>query len=249
MFWIHGFSILLFLGLGHRFSRVSAIKLINYNLLVNFATGLGVFLLVKPLVRYLAGYLNWKLISLDFGPAWLHFIFAFLLIDFSRYWLHYAHHRVPFFWRFHRVHHSSRSLDASSGLRMHAFDFIQLGMIPSFWFGLLFDISTWDEWLLPSVLSVGIVFDAFQHSSLRFPLSHPLCKLWHMMLNNPHFHAWHHVRDARLCDGNYGNVLLIWDRIFDTDVTKATLPSEFGITDEQNIKNDPISLQFLRPLR
>lgn len=249
MFWIHGISILVFLGLGNRFSRSPKFPLINRNLLVNFATGLGIFLLIKPLVKWLADALDWKLISLDFGPAWLHFIFAFLLIDFSRYWLHYAHHRIPFLWQFHRVHHSSSSLDSSSGLRMHAVDFIQLGMLPIFWFGFLFDISSWNEWLLPSVLSVGIVFDAFQHSSLRFPLKNPICKLWHTMLNNPHFHAWHHVKDAHLCDGNYGNVLLIWDRIFETDVTKSTLPPEFGITEDQALAVDPVSLQLLRSPR
>ena len=245
MFWVHGLSILLFLGLGHRFSRTKNV-LINRNLLVNFATGLGIFLLIKPIVAWLGDSLSWQLISLDAGPSWLHFIFAFLLIDFSRYWLHYVHHRVPFFWQFHRVHHSSSSLDASSGLRMHFVDFIQLGLIPIFWFGVLFDISSWNEWLLPSVLSVGVVFDAFQHSSLRFPLQNPICRVWHMLLNNPHFHAWHHVRDARLCDGNYGNVLLIWDRIFDTDVTKKNLPAEFGITEEQALRVDPLSLQLLR---
>ena len=238
---------MIFLILGNHFSRAPKFKLINRNLLVNFATGLGIFLLIKPIVKWIAESLNWKLISLDFGPVWLHFIFAFLLIDFSRYCLHYVHHRVPFFWQFHRVHHSSSSLDATSGLRMHVFDFVQLGMIPIFWFGLLFDTSTWNEWLLPSVLSVGVVFDAFQHSPLRFPLHNPFCKTWHMILNNPHFHAWHHVKDARLCDGNYGNVLLIWDRIFDTDVTKSNLPTEFGITEDQSLAIDPVSLQILRP--
>lgn len=246
MFWIHALSILVFLGLGRLFSRNTNQKLITKDLLVNFATGLGIFLLIKPVVTWLSESLDWKLLSLDIGPSWLHFLFAFVLIDGSRYWVHYAHHRVSILWKFHRVHHSSETLDASSGLRMHAVDFIQLGLIPIFWFGLLFDISAWEEWLLPSALSVGIIFDAFQHSSLRFPLQNPVCKAWHRFLNNPHFHAWHHIKDAQLCDGNYGNVLLVWDRIFRTDVTKEALPPEFGITDDQAIVIDPISLQLLR---
>ena len=246
MFWIHGLSILIFIGLGHQFSRNTKSKLITLDLLINFITGLGIFLLIKPLVTMLSGALTWKLLSLDFGSSWLNFLFAFILIDFSRYWVHYAHHRIAILWKFHRVHHSSKTLDASSGLRMHAIDFLQLGLIPIIWFGLLFDIKDGDEWLLPAVLSVGIIFDAFQHSSLRFPLQHPLCKTWHRFFNNPHFHAWHHIKDAHLCDGNYGNVLLIWDRIFGTEVTKEHLPTEFGITDDQSIVIDPLSLQLLR---
>jgi len=48
MFWIHGLSILVFLGLGHQFSRNTNQKLITKDLLVNFANGLGIFLLIKP---------------------------------------------------------------------------------------------------------------------------------------------------------------------------------------------------------
>ena len=54
-----------------------------------------------------------------------------------------------------------------------------------------------------------------------------------MLLNNPHFHVWHHTRDGTEIDGNYGNSLLIWDRLFGTDVTQDKIPLELGITAEQ----------------
>ena len=60
--------------------------------------------------------------------AWGYFLATFLALDFLRYWLHRLHHRVPFFWQFHRVHHSSEHLNATSGLRMHAFDLVQLAL-------------------------------------------------------------------------------------------------------------------------
>ena len=71
-------------------------------------------------------------------------------------------------------------------------------------------------------------------------------KIWHMLLNNPHFHVWHHTRDGMKIDGNYGNSLLIWDRLFGTDVTQDNIPSNLGIAADQALQNDPISLQMLR---
>ena len=101
--------------------------------------------------------------------------------------------------------------------------------------------------MLPSVLLVGTFFDAFQHANIRFSIEHPVGKLWACSLNNPHFHAWHHVREANGQDGNYGNVLLIWDRTFGTEVTQAQLPDALGLNSSQALQtSDPLSLQLLR---
>lgn len=242
----HGLALGVFSVLGHLLARYPQ-SLIRRDNIINVTTGLGILVVLKPLMGWINSVLDWHLVSLASFPAWAQFLFAFLLLDFSRYWLHYMHHRVPFFWQFHRVHHSSRTLDATSGLRMHIVDFIQLALLPTLFFTAIFDIRAWSEWMLPSVLLVATFFDAFQHSNMRFNIEHPLGKAWHTLLNNPHFHAWHHVRDANNRDGNYGNVLLIWDRLFGTEVTEDTLPDLLGVSDDQNLQNDPLSLQLLRP--
>jgi sterol desaturase/sphingolipid hydroxylase (fatty acid hydroxylase superfamily) len=50
-----------------------------------------------------------------------------------------------------------------------------------------------------------------------------------------------------LCDGNYGNVLLFWDRLFGTDVTGAEPPPLMGIDGDQRLENSLLGLQLLRP--
>jgi sterol desaturase/sphingolipid hydroxylase (fatty acid hydroxylase superfamily) len=214
-------------------------------------TGLSILLIFKRVVPWVCENLNIQLIELhlfelNITEPFLQFAVAFVLIDFSRYCLHFAHHRIPFLWSFHRVHHSSEVLDATSGLRMHFVDFIQLSLLPIFWFYLIIDVSSWADWVVPSALGIGVVFDAFQHSNMRFDLNRPLNRAWHRIFNNPHFHIWHHTRDATLCDGNYGNTLLIWDRIFRTEVTQSNIPPLLGITSDQALKNDLLSLQLLR---
>ena len=242
---IHGLALGLFTLLGHILARGSQ-RLIRRDTLINVGTGLGILILIKPLMIWLNPKLTWHLLSLESLPPILQFALAFIALDFTRYWLHFMHHRVPFFWQFHQVHHSSRTLDATSGLRMHFLDFIQLALLPTILFSTIFDVTSWSEWMLPSVLLVGTLFDAFQHSNMRFDITHPLGKMWHRFLNNPHYHAWHHVRNVEGQDGNYGNVLLIWDRLFGTEVTQGHIPNEMGLADSNNLINDPVSLQLLR---
>lgn len=171
---------------------------------------------------------------------------VFLLLDFTRYWVHYADHRVPWLWSFHRTHHSSEHLNATSGLRMHVVDIVQLTLIPTALFGVLFDISGFHPAVLPGVLLVGAFFDAFEHANLAVDTRRPLFRAWNLLLNNPHFHSWHHTRDGAKKDGNYGQTLTIWDRLFGTDVTEPLPPALYGLEDSQAIEHTALGMQLLR---
>ena len=57
-------------------------------------------------------------------PLWLQFLAIIFVADFSQYWIHRAFHRVPWLWRVHAVHHSSRVMDWMAGSRLHLFDVI-----------------------------------------------------------------------------------------------------------------------------
>ena len=176
----------------------------------------------------------------------MQFLLAFLLLDLSRYAVHYADHRVPLLWRFHRVHHSSEKLNATSGLRMHVVDLFQLTAIPILVFGVVLDTSSFASWVVPSALALGILFDSFQHANIAMDMSKPWNRAFNLVLNNPHFHSWHHTRDGHLRDGNYGNVLVLWDRIFRTDVTQDELPDAFGLPQDQQLEQGVIGLQAMR---
>ena len=51
--------------------------------------------------------------------VWVQIVVAVVFLDFLTYALHRAYHRVPFFWRFHVVHHTDLDLDVSSASRFH----------------------------------------------------------------------------------------------------------------------------------
>ena len=129
---------------------------------------------------------------------------------------------------------------------MHVVDFVQLQIIPLVIFAVVFSETGTADWVAEAALGMGIFFDCFQHSNMRWDVSKPFQGLWHKLLNNPHFHSWHHTRDGQLCDGNYSNTLIIWDRIFGTEVTQDHSPELLGLDGDQRIRNSFIGWQLLQ---
>ncbi|MDB6039804.1 MAG: Fatty acid hydroxylase superfamily protein, partial [Verrucomicrobiales bacterium] len=52
------------------------------------------------------------------SPGW-HVGLAIVALDFWTYWWHWLNHRIPFFWRFHRMHHSDVFMDVTTANRFH----------------------------------------------------------------------------------------------------------------------------------
>src|SRR5471030_2576998 len=52
-------------------------------------------------------------------PVWFKLVLVVLLAELWSYWAHRLAHRIPFLWRFHRVHHSVDHLTWISALRQH----------------------------------------------------------------------------------------------------------------------------------
>jgi lathosterol oxidase len=153
---------------------------------------------------------------------------------------------VPFLWQFHKVHHMAEQLDASTGLRMHAADFLQLSALPILLFGLLLDTSGWPAWIIIAVMGVGQVMDGFSHANTLMPEG-PFFRAWNLLFNSPNFHAWHHTRNGHIIDGNYSNTLIIWDRLFGTDVSHGRPPELYGVIEDRTLGNDLLSWWLLRP--
>jgi sterol desaturase/sphingolipid hydroxylase (fatty acid hydroxylase superfamily) len=237
-----------FLGVGLLHPRVKQ-GLFLPETAVNLATG-GLLFLVRVLLVF--GVSKLALAPGGFlDGAWIQspgfqFVVAFLLLDFTRYWVHRADHRVAFLWRFHRVHHSSERLNATSGLRMHAVDLLQLSAIPGLLYFVILDVSSFAPWVIPGALAVGIVFDSFQHANIGMNMEKRFNRAFNVLLNNPHFHSWHHTRDGHLRDGNYSNVLVVWDRLFGSQVTQAQPPETFGLPADQQLEQGVLGLQSLR---
>jgi len=247
---IQGVAMSAFLLLGAAIPRDRAQGMVTRDTLINLVTGGALFVVRVTLVAWIAARSSVGVLDLAIlDQGWMQAIVGLLLIDVIRYWLHRAHHQVSWLWTFHRVHHSSERLDATAGLRMHVVDFLQLSLLPLLLFSVVLDTTAWAPWVVPAVLSVGAVSDAFQHANLRWNPQHPMARAWGTLLNHPHFHAWHHTRDGHRCDGNYGNAFVIWDRMFGSEVTGSEPPEALGLEGHQALTNTVLGLQLLRNRR
>jgi sterol desaturase/sphingolipid hydroxylase (fatty acid hydroxylase superfamily) len=241
-------AIALFLALGLRWPRQSG-PFFHADQRVNVGTGLVLFILRVTVVAWVAEHVEVGLVDLGGLPPGVAFVLCFVALDFLRYAIHVADHKVPFLWSFHRVHHSSVRLDATSGLRMHAVDFLQLSLLPLGLFSVLLDTSGLPTWVVPAVLGVGAVSDGYQHANIRVDPRHPFRRVWSLVLNDPLFHGWHHVKDRALANGNYGQTLVIWDRLFGTAVDRPEPPDAFGLAPEDELERTIAGLQVLQPRR
>ncbi len=196
-----------------RRSRESKLKRMGRNLALA-GTGLAAFELLQiPIVRPVSAWtMEGRVGLLNWIPAsgWARTAAAVILLDYTLWFWHWINHRVPLFWRFHRVHHVDRDMDASTGLRFHlgelvlsvgyrALQIVVIGADP-------LAVSVYQILLSASIL--------FHHSNTRLPvgLERLLCRL----IVTPRMHGIHHSDYRNEADTNWSSILSAWDYLHGT---------------------------------
>lgn len=185
--------------------------------------------------------------------AWLHthiapftlagawgWLAAFLLYDLAWYVDHRIAHRTGFFWAMHHVHHSSPEFNTTVASRGFVLDATMLTR-PTFYLLPLIGVSPLHFIVVKIITNVwGIA----QHTRLVGRLG-PLDGI----LATPSNHRVHHGVDAIYLDRNYGEVLILWDRLFGTWQPEQHPPT-YGVTQPIDSHN-PLTIEVagLRWLR
>jgi sterol desaturase/sphingolipid hydroxylase (fatty acid hydroxylase superfamily) len=141
-------------------------------------------------------------------PAWAEMLLGFVVFDLWMYLWHLANHKIPFLWRFHRMHHSDPEMDVTTGVRFHTGEVVlsavaRLAVLPLLGIS-VGQVAVYEAVFLPVVL--------FHHSNVRLPrwLDHGLLAL----IVTPAMHRVHHSRWQPETDSNYGSVFPYWDLLF-----------------------------------
>ena len=143
-------------------------------------------------------------------PIFLNVVIAFLLVDFFHYLSHYLHHKVPLLWRFHRLHHADKEVDALTTFLHHPFEVVST-FATSFVCYVLFDIPV--IIILVYALAVG-VHSPFTHTKMM--LSEKIDRILSNYIITPNFHRLHHSIDMKEGNSNFGIIFPFWDRLFGT---------------------------------
>lgn len=147
-------------------------------------------------------------------PGWLAGILAFVLLDLAVWAEHVASHKVPVFWRIHRMHHSDTGFDLTTALRFHPLEIV----LSMFWKALVVVVLGAPA---AAVLVFEIVLNGasmFNHANLALPLK--IDRALRLLVVTPDMHRVHHSSDRRETDSNYGFNFSVWDRLFSTYVAE-----------------------------
>ena len=137
-------------------------------------------------------------------------IIGFLLLDFIKYVEHRLFHSLTPLWRLHLVHHSDTDVDFTTTERHHPLEHV-LGILIVYGSIYLFGITPLS---IIIYLLVGSVVAFVSHANLELPFAFD--KMFTYLLVTPRFHGVHHSPNKKNTNSNYGLVLTIWDRLFNT---------------------------------
>ena len=153
-------------------------------------------------------------------PWLVQFFLAILLADLSEYAIHRAFHKVPFLWRFHSIHHSSKSLDWLAGSRSHLVDDVVVRAFMLVPMMLVF----------PHDMIVAYLFFVTIHATWAHCNFGPTVKWLEPYLIQPRFHHWHHTSQKEALDVNFAIHFPWIDRLFGTHyLPEKAWPEHYGL--------------------
>ena len=158
---------------------------------------------------------------------------TFILIDFVFYFYHRISHRVNFLWAIHMSHHSSEEMNFAVSFRQAWFG--PLSKIPFF---MVLPIIGFDPTLVAVAGVISTLWGIVGHTQIINRLG-PL--EWFM--NTPSHHRVHHGSNSQYIDKNYGNLLIIWDKMFGT-FEREDEKVKFGLVKNVNTFN-PSRITFM----
>ncbi|MDB2610224.1 sterol desaturase family protein [Amylibacter sp.] len=141
-------------------------------------------------------------------PIWIEIILTVIILDLIIWGQHFLSHKIPFVWRFHRMHHTDRDLDVTTAVRFHPFEII---------FSMFIKITS--IYILGASAIAVIIFEImlngmamFNHANLRIPLR--IENILRKFIVTPDLHRIHHSIYIDEHNKNFGFSLSIWDKIF-----------------------------------
>jgi len=168
---------------------------------------------------------------------------VFIVNDFTRYWMHRVMHKVPFLWRFHRIHHSAEALTPLTFYRVHPVENLLFGFRYALSIGIITAIFIY---FFGAGISMGKIWGVnifvFIFSLLGSNLRHSHIPLSYgekmqKIFISPYQHQLHH--STEFTHKNFGAYLAIWDLWFGSLENKKHTNLVYGL------KGEKVSHSFL----
>ena len=203
------------------------IGLLTGNIIVAFS--------IKGLILAFHFYLyQFKVLELaSILPLWAMWVLTFIMIDLVFYIYHRMSHRVRFLWAIHLSHHSSEEMNFAVSFRQAWF-----GPISKIPFFMALPLLGFDPTIIAVAGVMSTLWGIVGHTQIVGKLG-----FVEWVFNTPSHHRVHHGSNKQYIDKNYGNLLIIWDRIFGTFEPEEE-PVRFGLVNNVNTYN-PTKITFM----
>jgi sterol desaturase/sphingolipid hydroxylase (fatty acid hydroxylase superfamily) len=180
-------------------------------------------------------------------------IAAFLILDdMTQYWWHRFSHVNKKMWKLHRPHHVVEEMGV---LVTYRNAILYYAFMPGIWFSAVL-IYLGMGYVYLFYLPIKLIIILLAHSETkwdkflyRYKILSPLAWIIERTISTPSTHFAHHGLTAEdgvsHPNGNYGNLLFIWDVIFGTAKITRKYPSKFGAW---NQLKEPWYVQLFFPI-
>ena len=153
---------------------------------------------------------GWGLLQIISLPTWAEGLAAIVVLDLLIYFQHVLFHRVPLFWRFHRMHHTDLDIDVTTGARFHPIE-ILLSLAIKMGIVLTIGAPAWSVIVFEILLNGTSMFN---HSDIFIPAGTD--RILRLLVVTPDMHRVHHSVIIRETNSNSGFNFPWWDRVFRT---------------------------------
>ncbi|WP_448550244.1 sterol desaturase family protein [Thalassotalea fusca] len=188
-----------------------------------FSRVTGILKAAIPFSVYYLLYENYALFTFNQDNIWF-WLTAFVLYDLAYYWIHRLNHRVSVMWGSHVVHHSSEEYNLTTALRQTSTPSL-LGwviVLPLAYVGI-------SPVLLLACASLNLIYQFWVHT--RHVDKMPTW--FEAIFVTPSHHRVHHALNRDYIDKNFGGVLILWDKLFNSfQAEKSEINTVYGVSQQ-----------------
>ncbi|MDB4496031.1 sterol desaturase family protein [Flavobacteriaceae bacterium] len=186
------------------------------------------------------------------SSLWWQVVAFLILDDLTQYWWHRLSHINKKMWKLHRPHHVVEEMGVLVTYRNAV---LYYAFMPGIWFSAVL-IYLGMGYVYLFYLPIKLIVILLAHSETkwdkflyRYKILSPLAWIIERTISTPSTHFAHHGLTAEdgvsHPNGNYGNLLFIWDIIFGTAKITRKYPSKFGAW---NRLKEPWYVQLFFPI-
>lgn len=156
-------------------------------------------------------------------PGFFTWLGLFIATDFVWYWYHRFGHEINLFWSAHVVHHQSNDFNYTASVRITVFQSVARAL---FWS--ILPVIGFPPGMITVFLLIHGAYPFFTHTQVIGRLG-----FLEKIFVTPTHHGVHHSSNPGYLDKNYGDILIIWDKLFGTFAEEKIKPV-YGLTSPLN---------------